>query len=366
MTDPRSPTAGAKRPIRVLIVEDSATVLTFLTHILGSDPNIEVAGTASDGTEALDAVIRTKPDVVTMDIHMPQMNGFDATRQIMETHPTPIIIVSGSTATQEVATTFRALDAGAVAMVPRPRGPDHPDHETTARELVQTVKLMSEVRVVKRWPRHRTEARIPVPPKVRNDTAAGKIQIVAIGASTGGPVALQTILSGLEKDFPAPVLIVQHMAPGFIQGFVDWLAQSCNLAVRIAGHGDSLLRATAYVAPDGVHLGVQAGRIMLSKDAPENGLRPSASYLFRSVANVYGGRALGVLLTGMGKDGAAELKLMKDQGATTVAQDRESSIVYGMPGEAVKLDAASYVLPVDKIAAALQSLIRGNMSQQPA
>jgi len=352
--------------IRVLIVEDSDTVVKFLTHVLGSDPNIEVVGTARNGAEALEAVIQTKPDVVTMDIHMPQMNGFDATRQIMENYPTPIVIVSGSSDAREIATTFHALEAGALALIPRPWGIGHPHHEATAKELLQTVKLMSEIKVVRRWPRHRTGPASPLPAKVKIDSPASRFQIVAIGASTGGPVVLQTILSGLKKDFPAPVLIVQHMAPGFIQGFVDWLGQSAGLPIRMAVHGDSVLPGNAYVAPDGFQMGVRAGHIFLSKDPLENGLRPSASYLFRSVANVYGARAVGVLLTGMGKDGAEELKLMKDKGAMTIAQDKESSIVYGMPGEAVKLGAASYVLPSDKIAAALQSLTRGSMSQHPS
>ena len=352
--------------IRVLIVEDSDTVLQFLTHVLASDPSIEVVGRARNGAEALDAVVRTKPDVVTMDIHMPQMNGFDATRQIMESHPTPIIIVSGSSDVKEIATTFRALEAGALALIPRPSGPGHLDHEATAKELVQTVKLMSEVKVVKRWPRHRIQGVMPSPPPVKTLGTSVDTQIVAMGASTGGPVALQRILSGLPKDFPRPVLIVQHMAPGFIQGFVNWLAQSSSFKVRVAAHGESVLPGNIYVAPDSFQMGIRGGRIFLTQDAPEHGLRPSVSYLFRSVADAYGAGAVGVLLTGMGTDGAEELKLMKDKGATTIAQDKESSIVYGMPGEAVKLDAASYVLPPDKIAAALSSLVRGSLSQRPS
>jgi two-component system chemotaxis response regulator CheB len=352
--------------IKVLIVEDSDTVVKFLTHVLGSDPNIEVVGAARNGAEALEAVIRTKPDVVTMDIHMPQMNGFDATRQIMENYPTPIVIVSGSSDAREIATTFRALEAGALALIPRPWGIGHPHHDTTAKELVQTVKLMSEIKVVRRWPRHRPEPVSPLPAKVKIDTTAGTFQIVAIGASTGGPVVLQTILSGLKKDFPAPVLIVQHMAPGFIQGFVDWLAQSSGLPIRIAVHGESVLPGNAYVAPDGFQMGVRSGRTFLSEAPLENGLRPSVSYLFRSVANAYGARAVGILLTGMGTDGAKELKLMKEKGAMTIAQDKESSIVYGMPGEALKLDAASYVLPSNKIAAALQRLVHRSVRQHPS
>lgn len=344
--------------IRVLVVEDSPVVREFLVYILGSDPDIEVAGTARNGEEALEAVERVKPDVVTMDIHMPKLNGFDATRRIMETHPTPIVIVSGSSTAEEVATTFRALEAGALAIAPRPQGIGHPEHEVTAKELIQTVKLMSEVKVVRRWPRSKAGRAVPSAPRVRTRQAPAEVRVVAIGASTGGPLVLQTILSGLRKDFPVSVLIVQHMAPGFAEGFAEWLAQSTNFPVHMAAQGETVLPGHAYVAPDGFQMGLRSeGRIALSKDEPENGLRPSASYLFRSVAKVYGPHAVGVLLTGMGKDGAEELKLLKERDAVTIVQDKESSIVYGMPGEAVKLDAATYVLPPDKIPPALETLL---------
>jgi two-component system chemotaxis response regulator CheB len=344
--------------IKVLVVEDSPVVREFLVHILGSDPAILVIGTASNGEESLVAVKRQKPDVITMDIHMPKVDGFEATRRIMETHPTPIVIVSGSSSTQEVATTFRAMEAGALAVVPRPQGIGHPEYETTAQELVQTVKLMAEVKVVRRWPRPAPKPTVLPAVQVEVKRAAAEIQVVAVGASTGGPVALQTILSGLPKDFPVPVLIVQHMTPGFVRGFTEWLSQSCGFPVHVAAHGDPLLPGHAYVAPDAVQMGVgKEPRIVLSQEVSENGLRPSVSHLFRSVAAVFGRSAVGVLLTGMGRDGAEELKLMKDRGALTIAQDQESAVVHGMPGEAIKLDAATYVLPPERIAAALVSLV---------
>lgn len=190
------------------------------------------------------------------------------------------------------------------------------------------------------------------------------IRIVAIGASTGGPPVLQAILAGLPKNFPAPVLIVQHIAAGFTRGFVEWLGQSSNLPVHVPAHGERVLPGQAYVAPDGLHMAVDPdSRVRLRTDEPENGLRPSVACLFRSVAKAYGQSAVGVLLTGMGKDGALELKLMKDQGAVTIAQDRETAIVHGMPGEAIKLGGATYVLPPEQIRLALTSLatnIAGN------
>ena len=344
--------------IKVLVVDDSPVVREFLVHILSSDPVITVIGTADDGEEALDIVRRQRPDVITMDIHMPKMNGLDATRLIMETDPTPIVIVSGTEDPTEVATTFNAMDAGALAVLRRPAGIGHPDHEAMAQDMIQTVKLMSEVKVIRRWPRKRPAAPTPRTGNVGLARASARIRVVAMGASTGGPPALETILAALSKDFPVPILIVQHMAPGFIKGFARWLATSTGLPVHVATHGESLLPGHVYVAPDDHQMKVEReGKIALTKNDPEHGLRPSISYLFRAVAAVYGPDAVVGLLTGMGRDGASELRLLKEHGAVTFAQDRDSSVVHGMPGEAIKLDAAMLVLPLEKIAAVLTNLV---------
>jgi two-component system, chemotaxis family, protein-glutamate methylesterase/glutaminase len=354
--------------VRVLVVEDSPVVREFLLYVLGSDPEIEVVGTAETGEEALEAVERIRPDVITMDVHMPKMNGFDTTRRIMETHPTPIIIVSGTLDVAETASVFRAMEAGALAVLPRPSGFGHPEHEQSAADFVQTVKLMSEVKVVRRWPHLRPAKTLPaasLSPQIQRRTAQTEGQLVAIGASTGGPPALRIILSGLPKDFPFPILIVQHIAPGFTQGFAEWLAQSSSRPVELSVHGQQVVPGRVYVAPDGFHMTVGIDRrIWLNTDEPENGLRPSVSALFRSVAKAYGQSAIGVLLTGMGKDGAFELKLMREQGAVTIAQDKETSVVHGMPGEAVRLGGASYVLPPEKISIMLTSLAARICSQQ--
>ena len=352
--------------IRVLVVEDSPVVREFLVHILGSDSGIRVVGTASNGEEALEAVRLERPDVITMDIHMPRLDGLEATRRIMESHPTPIVIVSGSEKSGEVATAFSAMDAGALAVLPRPRGIGHPAHEATARELVQTVKLMSEVKVVRRWSRARRDAPAPRPTEMGFASEPAKVRIVAIGASTGGPPALQTILAALPKDFPAPLVIVQHMAAGFVRGFVEWLAQSSSLPLHIATHRELMLPGHAYVAPDEHQMKVErGGRLALTEDGPENGLRPSVAYLFRSIAEVYGCDAVAGLLTGMGRDGAEELRLLKDKGAVTFAQDKDSSVVHGMPGEAIRLDAAMLVLPPEKIAAVLTNLANNKTRHYP-
>jgi two-component system chemotaxis response regulator CheB len=351
---------SAPKPVNVLIVEDSPVITDFLVHILGTDSEIQVVATACDGEEALEAVERFKPAVVTMDINMPRMNGFEATRRIMETHPTPIVIVSGSWDPREVETTMQALEAGALAAIPRPAGIGHPEHAQGARELVQTVKLMSEVKVVRRIPHRRGEEAVLRPPQPEGRPPSPPdraIQVVAIGASTGGPPVLSTILSRLPGDFAIPILVVQHMAVGFIQGFAEWLQHATGFAIQLAAQNERMLPGRAYVAPDGFQMRVTPGsRISLAADGPENGVRPSVSSLFRSVAETCGANAAGVLLTGMGRDGADELLLMKQQGAITVAQDEATSVVFGMPGEAIRLHAASYVLGPERIAAMLVSL----------
>ena len=348
--------------IRVLVVEDTPVVRELLVHLLDSDPDIEVVGTASNGEEALEAVADKSPDVITMDVHMPRLNGLDATRRIMETHPTPIVVVSGSSNLQVASLAFTAIEAGALAVVERPRGIGHRDHESAAAQLVQMVKLMSAVPVVRRWIRRDAlQTSAPPPPPAADAVSPAAIRIIAIGASTGGPPVLQKILSALPADLPVPVLIVQHISPGFADGLVEWLRTTSSLQIHLASSGARALPGNVYVAPDGFHLGVESdGRMRLTQDSPENGHRPSVAFLFRSVARAFGGKAMGVLLTGMGKDGAEELKQMKDAGAITIAQDKASSVVHGMPGEAIQLGAATFVIHADRLAGLLTKLTNRN------
>jgi two-component system, chemotaxis family, protein-glutamate methylesterase/glutaminase len=348
--------------VRVLVVEDSPVARELLIHILEGDPQIQIIGTASDGVQALALVERLRPDLVTMDVIMPGMGGLEATRRIMEKFPLPIIIVSGTINRGEISTTFEALKAGAVTAIPRPAGPGSPDYAAAARELLRTVRAMAEVRVVRRWSQERAGKTPPLP---RSASLAASPRLVAIGASTGGPEALQRILEGLPADFPLPILIVQHMAAGFLGGLAEWLNRSSSLPVALARDGEKVLAGRVLIAPDDRHMGISRdGRILLSADSPEKGVRPSVAHLFRSVRQAFSGRAIAVLLSGMGRDGALELKELRDAGAATVAQNFESSIIYGMPGEAVRLGAAIYQLAPTEIPRLLVKLAASG-EQQP-
>ncbi len=339
--------------VTVLIVEDSAVVAEFLRALLAADPAIRVVGVARDGEAAIAAAHRLRPAIITMDVHMPEMDGFEATRRIMETCPTPVVIVSGAEP-QGADTHPLALAAEALAMVPLPHGLGHPGHEESSRTLTETIKLMSEVKVVRRWPR--MNAPRPAAPAPTGGRRDADLRLVAIGASTGGPLVLQTLLGRLPRQLPMPVLIVQHMAAGFVSSFCEWLQQSTRFPVQVARDGEPALAGHAYVAPDGRHMGLRPdGRILLSEAAPENGVRPAVSFLFRSIQPM-ATRAVAVLLTGMGRDGADELRHLKDAGALTLVQDEASCVVFGMPGQAVKAGAACHVLSPEAIAARLTDL----------
>jgi two-component system chemotaxis response regulator CheB len=338
--------------IKILIVEDSPVMQQLLIHAISSDPIFSIIGIANNGEEAIEKVHRLNPDIIAMDWYMPKMDGYEATRVIMETKPTPIVIVTGSINANDVAFSFSMIDAGALAIVKKPPSINHPDYQKDTQELIQTLKLMSEVKLVRRIARKTnltTEHEIR---KLTNEEAP--IQIISIGASTGGPLALQKILALLPKDIPVPILIVQHISQGFIEGFVEWLKTTTHFPLHIASHGEYPMPGHGYVAPDGFHMGVENGpRIILSNHELENGLRPSVAYLFRTTAKVLGSKAIGILLTGMGRDGADELKLMKENGAITIAQDKDSSVVHGMPGEAIKLNAATHILSPEDISKTL-------------
>jgi two-component system chemotaxis response regulator CheB len=336
---------------KVLIVDDSKVVQDFLYHLLSSDPDLQVVGVANSGYEAIELVSIVKPDVITMDIHMPGMDGYETTRKIMETVPTPIVIVSGSLTIKDEANIFRALEAGALAVVHRPPGLEDPQFIESRNELIKTVKLMSKVTVINLFPpgiQVQSEMIKLVHP---SENYLTRIQVIVIGASVGGPLALQKLLSGLNEDMAVPVLIVQHIAAGFVKVFREWLSKTSGIKLKIAEEGESILSGVGYIAPDHFHMGLTRGRrISLSDKPPEKGLKPSINYLFRSVAQNIGPNAFGILLTGMGKDGTEALKAMKEKGALTVVQNKESSVVFSMPGEALRIGAADLSLSLESIA----------------
>ena len=338
--------------IRVLVVDDSPSVRELLVHILGSDPALQVVGCAEDGVQAVDMATKLRPNVITMDLQMPNMDGYEAIRRIMQACPVPVVVVSGTGSHAEVEAGFRAIAAGALVLVRRPHGPGHPEHAESARALVRTVKSMAEVRVVRRWdggavaPRHAPPARPRTPHR-----------LVVMGASTGGPAVLRDILAQLGPAFPLPVVIVQHMSPGFTDGLAEWLSRSSGFPVCVATHGEQLMAGRAYLAPDGRHMGVTRSLgVVLAAGAPEHGMRPAVAHLFRSIAPELRPALAAVLLTGMGKDGAEELKALRDDGALTIVQDRDSAAVYGMPGEALRLGAAMLVLEPVRIGRALDTI----------
>ena len=341
--------------IRVLVVEDSPLQRNLLKLLLESDGDIQVVGVAENGAQGVEMARALKPDLITMDIRMPVMNGFEATRRIMQENPTPIVVVSASVEAPDLAITFNAIKAGALEVIEKPANVGTAGFEEMRKHLLATVKGMAMVRVKDR----KFSAPIaikktaPAPPQKPN-AAARVPRVLVVGASTGGPPALAVFLKALPHPFSLPVVIVQHMAQGFTRGFVDWLKTESALPLAIANENQITQPGTAYFAPDDTHLiFTQRGLLKITHEPPVNYVRPSVTVLFNSVANVYGADAIGVLLTGMGIDGGAGLLAMHQRGAYTIAQDEATSSVYGMPKAAADLNAADEILPLQAIAPAI-------------
>lgn len=335
-----------RRRVRVLVADDSPIVRDILVDALERTGEIEVVGTAENGDEAALLTARLRPDVITMDLQMPGSDGFAGIARIMAENPTPILVLS---ANREEVKGFRALSLGALDLLEKP---PLEELDAFAQDLEGRLRLLATVPVIRHpWG---LRERTPFPPRPRTS----RVQMVVLGASLGGPRALAQILRLLPSSLPAPIALVQHMAAGFTPAFTRWLQQEIALRVLEAEEGMELEAGTVYVAPDDRHLRVVDGRASLGTDEPQHGFRPSVSALFRSAAEAFGGRSVGVLLTGMGTDGSDGLAAIRQAGGITIAQDEASSAVFGMPRAAIEIGAAERVLPLGSIADAIREALR--------
>lgn len=359
-------------PIRVLVVDDSASARSLILELLRPERDIDVVGEAGDGIQAVREAKRLLPDVITMDVAMPRMDGIEAIRQIMASEPCRIVVVSAVVGQPHSADlSLRAIESGALELVPKPTSVAG-DLERFARRLLTSIRLMAEVPIVRRRPtvaaapaasrvgdaaRRPTVSRASTPPPSSAGTPTGRVDVVAMVASTGGPPALAAILGALPASYPVPVLVAQHMAPGFVGGLHRWLASVTALDVRLASSGDWARAGRVYLPPDGCHLELGEGGVLRVEPA-DTGHSPSGDRLLSSVARVYRARSAGIVLTGMGTDGAEGLLAIAREGGVTWAQDEESSIVFGMPRAALDNGGATTALPLSRIADALLGLVR--------
>lgn len=350
--------------IRILVVEDSAVQREFLLYVLEESGHFEIVGTAADGEKGVEQSTRLRPDIILMDCHMPKLDGIGATRIIMETCPTPIVIASASIAGGEAGLAFDAVKNGALAVVNKPPAFGSPAFDRVAGELVRTLRLMSEVPVVRRWASRASKSNAVADVPVTAGNA--RMRAVAIAGSTGAPGVIAEILTGVASGNCAPVLVVQHMADGFVGGFAGWLSARTGMSVQVAQDGLLAQRGCAYIAPDGSQMGIAAtGHIFLAPEMGDEGFRPSGTFLLRSVAKAFGSGAIGIVLTGMGKDGAAGLSDLQRAGGVTIAQDEPSCVVFGMPREAIRLGAATHVVPPAEMIHLIRSYTSGDEQGPP-
>jgi two-component system chemotaxis response regulator CheB len=338
--------------VKVLIIDDSPVAQYLLSRVITGDPRLEVAGIAGNADEALRLISVLPPDVVSMDIRLPGQNGLDLTRRIMREHPLPIVVVASDLDDRSLDISMNALKAGALSVVEKPLSSTNADWPELSQRLCSQLYIMSQVPVVQH---RRFDTQQPVPGTGWGDDWSA----VVMGASTGGPSALAQVLGALPGDFPLPLALVQHMGASFMEGFVAWLSSVSALPVGLAGDGGAFLPGHVAVAPAGVHIRIQGGRLCFDHGELVHGQRPSADILLASAAAAFGSRAIGVLLTGMGEDGARGLAAIRGAGGYTIAEDASSAVVWGMPGTAVRLGAAVEVLAVNRIARRLVELARG-------
>jgi two-component system chemotaxis response regulator CheB len=339
-------TLAHERPIRVLVADDSELFRELLVRVVAADPGFDVVAIAADGNAAAALARSVHPDVVTMDLHMPDADGFSGIARIMAETPTPILVL---TANPEEAVGFRALSLGALDILEKPQATA--DLDDFGQLLRSRLRLLAGVKVIRHLRGLRERKAAPARDAARPD-------VVAIGASLGGPRALAALLRGLPASFPIPIAVVQHIADGFTEGLASWLATESRLDVREAVDGAALRAGRVLLAPTGYHLLVADGVVRLSEAPPVDTFKPSVTPLFLSAASTYGRRACGVLLTGMGRDGAEGLRAIRAAGGHTIAQDEATSAVFGMPRAAIELGAVDRVLPIEDIPRALLELLR--------
>lgn len=344
-------------PLAILLGEASDARAALLRTLIDATPDMRVVGHARDGLEAVALAARLRPDVIAMDADMPGLDGLAATKRIMSECPTPIVIVSATVDEAQVGVSIAALSAGALAVVEKPVGPGAPRHDELARRLLVTLRAMAGMKLVRRHESGaRARDRAPAPDGPPRG-GSGRT-VVAVAASTGGPAALGRILAALPPGFPAPLLVVQHIAPGFVDGLATWLDMLGPLAVKVAVDGEALEPGHAYLAADGRHLGISGShRIQYSDAAPVGGFRPAATWLFESIAHAAGTGAIGIVLTGMGRDGVEGLRALRAAGGRVVVQDAASAVVNGMPGAAVAAGLADAVVPLPRMAEHLRQLV---------
>jgi two-component system chemotaxis response regulator CheB len=341
--------------IRVLIIEDSAVIREFLCHIIASDPRLEVAAAVESAEEGLRILDRISPDVVSLDIRLPGMNGLEATRQIMSRRPTPIVVVSASVESEDLKITMSALQAGALTVVEKPVGTTQGHYESLAERVCTQLAIMSQIKVVRQSGRSAVFPKPPPPPKVL--PRSGRYSALGVAASTGGPNAITSLLGALGSDFPLPIVVVQHMTPSFSAGFASWLSSVCPFPVEVVSNRQALVPGRAYLAAGDHHLRVTESCAWIDGGDPVCAQRPSATVLFESMARSLGPRALGVLLTGMGEDGAAGLLEVHRAGGYCIAEHASTAVVYGMPAAAERLGAAHEMLPLPAIAPRIIDLV---------
>jgi two-component system, chemotaxis family, protein-glutamate methylesterase/glutaminase len=359
----------AQKEIRVLIVDDSAFMRKVLETILVTDEHVLVVGHAKDGREAVRLAESLKPDVITMDINMPVMDGLQATAEIMSTNPRPIVVVS-SESRQGAASTLRALELGAIEFVAKPSSGIDLDMHSVREDLLRKIRIAAKVRVVRSASRSTSEVRSSdgtsmssLPPSVSRSAAASgydqRFPVVVLAASTGGPATVMRLAPGFTRDFPAAVILVQHMPAAFTTQYAAQLAEFTGARVKEAESNESLTPGTFYICPGGQHLRVTpTGRIQLDGNSGRiNGYLPNIDITMESVAAFAGPLSIGVVLTGMGNDGANGVSAIKAAGGMVLAQDEATSVIFGMPAEAIKTGAVSQVLGIDDIYSAIEKQV---------